>query len=89
MTNSPAGQGRQTTREAVLNRPLPPKIPDAEFTPDPMSSFRVGDRIEHNRFGVGKVLEITGQVPEIKAKIIFDKFGEKILLLKYAKIRHV
>ena len=89
MTNSPAGQGRQTTREAVLNRPLPPKIPDAEFTPDPMSSFRVGDRIEHNRFGVGKVLEITGQVPEIKAKIVFDKFGEKILLLKYAKIRHV
>ena len=88
-TNSPAGQGRPTTRDAVLNRPLPPKIPDAEFTPDPMSSFRVGDRIEHNRFGVGKVLEITGQVPEVKAKITFDKFGEKILLLKYAKIRHV
>ena len=87
--NSPAGQGRPVTRDAVLNRPLPPKIPDAEFTPDPMSSFQVGDRIEHNRFGVGKVLEITGQVPEIKAKITFDRFGEKILLLKYAKIRHV
>ena len=72
-----------------MSRPLPPKIPDAEFTPDPMSSFRVGDRIEHNRFGVGKVLEITGQVPEIKAKITFEKFGDKILLLKYAKIRHV
>ena len=86
---SPVETPRPTTREVLLNRPLPPKIPDAEFTPDPMSSFRVGDRIEHNRFGVGKVLEITGQVPEIKAKIVFDKFGEKILLLKYAKIRHV
>ena len=78
-----------TTREAVLNRPLPPKIPDAEFTPDPMSTFRVGDCVEHNRFGVGKVLEISGNVPDIKAKIAFDKYGEKILLLKYAKIRHV
>ena len=86
---SASGPVSATTREAVLNRPLPPKIPDAEFTPDPMSSFQVGDRVEHNRFGVGKVLEITGQVPEIKAKIAFEKFGEKLLLLKYAKIRHI
>ena len=87
--NSPVGTPRPTTREAVLNRPLPPKVPDAEFTPDPMSSFRVGDRIEHNRFGVGKVLKISGEVPDIKANIVFEKYGEKILLLKYARIRHI
>ena len=87
--NSPVGPPRPTTREALLNRPLPPKVPDAEFTPDPMSSFHVGDRIEHNRFGVGKVLTITGEVPDIKASIVFEKYGEKILLLKYAKIRHI
>ena len=80
---------RPTTREAVLNRPLPPKVPDAEFIPDPMSSFHPGDRIEHNRFGAGKVLEISGTVPELKAKVVFDRFGEKTLLLKYAKIRHL
>ena len=80
---------RPSTLDAVRNRPLPPKVPDAEFTPDPMSSFRVGDRIEHNRFGVGKVLSITGEVPDIKAKVTFDSYGEKILLLKYAKIRHL
>ena len=68
-------------------RPKPPETPD--FVPDPMSSFRVGDRIEHNRFGVGKVLEITGQVPELKARIAFDAYGEKLLLLKFAKIRHI
>ena len=77
------------TLDAVRNRPLPPKVPDTEFTPDPMSSFHVGDRIEHNRFGVGKVLDISGEVPDIKAKVSFDNFGEKILLLKYAKIRHL
>ena len=86
---SPVIPSRPVTREAMLGRPLPPKIPDAEFTPDPMSSFHVDDRIEHNRFGAGKVLEISGQVPEIKAKIAFERFGEKILLLKYAKIRHI
>ena len=88
------GNGRRPesgnlTREALANRPLPPKIPDTEFVPDPMSSFHVGDSIEHNRFGVGKVLEITGQVPDIKARIAFEKYGEKLLLLKFAKIRHV
>ena len=82
-------QSRPTTLDAVRNRPLPPKVPDTEFTPDPMSSFHVGDRIEHNRFGVGKVLDITGEVPDIKAKVSFENFGEKILLLKYAKIRHL
>ena len=53
-----------------------------------MSSFRVGDWIEHNRFGVGKVLEINGKIPDLKAKIGFDRYGEKLLLLKFAKIRH-
>ena len=67
--------------------PKPPII-DANFIPDPMSSFQVGDQIEHNRFGVGKVLEISGQVPDLKAKIFFEKYGEKLLLLKFAKMRH-
>ena len=68
--------------------PAKPPVIDANFVPEPMSSFRVGDSIEHNRFGAGKVLEITGQIPELKAKILFEKYGEKLLLLKYAKIRH-
>jgi DNA helicase-2/ATP-dependent DNA helicase PcrA len=53
-----------------------------------MSSFKVGDRIEHNRFGEGVILEITGQLPDLKAKVRFDQYGEKLLLLKFAKLRH-
>ena len=75
------------SREALRNRPLPPKIPDADFTPVAMTELKVGHRIEHNRFGFGKVLDISGSVPDLKAKIVFDDYGEKILLLKYAKIR--
>ena len=66
-----------------------PDIIDANFVPDPMSSFKVGDRIEHNRFGAGQVLEIMGQIPELKAKIHFDQYGDKLLLLKFAKLRHI
>lgn len=79
------------SRTAATSRPegmVRPPVIDADFVPEPMSSFRVGETIEHNRFGVGKVLEITGQVPDLKAKIRFDKYGEKLLLLKFAKLRH-
>jgi DNA helicase-2/ATP-dependent DNA helicase PcrA len=78
---------RPVTKEDLRNRPLPPKIPDSEFTPVPMTELKEGQRIEHNRFGFGKILQITGSVPDLKAKIVFDSYGEKILLLKYAKIR--
>ena len=80
-------QRPKTTAEALRNRPLPPKIPDTEFIPVPMTELKAGQRIEHNRFGFGKILEITGNVPDLKAKVVFDDYGEKILLLKYAKIR--
>ena len=66
-----------------------PPVIDANFVPDAMSSFKVGDRIEHNRFGAGVVKEITGQIPELKAKITFDQYGDKLLLLKFAKLRHI
>jgi DNA helicase-2/ATP-dependent DNA helicase PcrA len=78
-------------RASLPSRPSEPERPpliDPDFVPEPMSSFRVGNQIEHNRFGAGKVLEITGQVPDLKAKILFEKYGEKLLLLKFAKIRH-
>ena len=51
--------------------------------------LKAGQRIEHNRFGFGNILEITGSMSDLKAKIAFDEHGEKILLLKYAKIRVV
>ena len=80
-------QPAYTGKAAVLNRPLPPKIPDAEFVPVPMSAIKTGQRVEHNRFGGGLVEEITGTIPDLKARINFDAYGEKVILLKYAKLR--
>lgn len=62
-------------------------LADADFVGVPMTELSVGQRIEHNRFGLGTILELSGRAPEMKAKIRFDVHGEKLLLLKYAKIR--
>ncbi len=65
------------------------RVPDSEFEPTPILQLKSGQRIEHNRFGFGKIIEITGGAADLKAKIAFDDHGEKILILKYAKIRVV
>ena len=52
-----------------------------------MRQLRVGERVEHNRFGAGTILNLSGTAPDMKAHIKFDLHGEKLLLLKYAKIR--
>ena len=74
-----------------IRRPqaVPLKTSDADFEPTPIMELKAGQRIEHNRFGFGNIVEITGSVTDLKAKIAFDDHGEKILLLKYAKIRRV
>ena len=77
-------------RPAAPQRPsfsTKPEIIDPEFVPVPMTELYTGERIEHNRFGGGLILEISGTAPELKARIRFDDYGEKLLLLKYAKLR--
>ena len=68
-------------------QPVAPRTADVNFEPTPILQLRAGQRIEHNRFGFGKILEISGNAADLKAKIAFDDHGEKILILKYAKIR--
>ena len=84
---SPAGNAAPVP----VRRPqsVAPRVPDADFEPTPIMQLRAGQRIEHNRFGFGQILEISGNPADLKAKIAFDEHGEKILILKYAKIRVV
>ena len=75
-----------------VSRPQPAAsnhVPAADFEPTPILQLKEGQRIEHNRFGYGKIVEISGPLTDRKARIAFDDHGEKILLLKYAKVRVV
>ena len=90
-TERPSPAPVRRTEPMPVRRPqtVAPRVPDADFVPTPILQLRAGQRIEHNRFGFGKILEISGNPADLKAKIAFDEHGEKILILKYAKIRAV
>lgn len=66
---------------------LPPMDPPKDFVPQDMSLFREGQRIEHNRFGFGRIITLSGVIPELRAVVDFEVYGTKTLLLKYAKMR--
>ena len=48
--------------------------------------LQAGMRINHERFGQGKILQIEGLPDNKKAIIFFDGSGQKTLLLKFAKL---
>ncbi|MCS3868521.1 DNA helicase-2/ATP-dependent DNA helicase PcrA [Chryseobacterium ginsenosidimutans] len=52
--------------------------------------IEVGDKVRHDRFGIGEVAFLDGTDPQnIKAKVIFMHEGEKNLILKYAKLTKI
>ena len=48
--------------------------------------LQTGMRVNHDRFGKGKILKIEGLSDNKKAIIFFDGLGQKTLLLKFAKL---
>ena len=51
----------------------------------PAGLLKEGNRIEHQRFGVGKVVKLEGMGENAKATVEFVNSGSKQLLLKFAK----
>ena len=72
-----------TTPKAAA--PLPPEDPN--FVAGDISQLKVGDMVQHQRFGRGVVAEIEGEGQNQKAKVNFDNIGTKVLVLKFAKMR--
>ena len=94
------GRSPMNKKDSNSNSPqkvIPPhkkmvNINDAKREVDPSFASAAGKieegmRVEHLRFGKGKVTKLEGQEPNKKATIVFDSLGEKQLLLKFAKLR--
>jgi DNA helicase-2/ATP-dependent DNA helicase PcrA len=64
---------------------LPPEDPN--FVAGDITGLKVGDRVQHQRFGIGNVLSIDGDGDSKKANVSFDSVGSKTLVLKFAKMR--
>ncbi len=58
-----------------------------DTAPAQSSALKVGNVIEHERFGIGSVLEVEGTGDNTKARIKFLNVGEKTLLLKFARYK--
>lgn len=52
-------------------------------------NLRTGDTVYHDKFGKGTILNISGNWPDSKAVIEFETQGQKVLLLKFAKLTKV
>ncbi len=63
--------------------------PDSKFTASPSSALKAGMRVEHERFGKGKILQITQSSGNQVATVFFEGAGQKQLLLKFAKLKIV
>lgn len=51
-----------------------------------LSGLHVGSKVRHDRFGEGGIVSIEGEGGNAKATVAFDHFGQKQLLLKFAKL---
>lgn len=89
----PAAAQRSVSQPAVTpsrpmpQRPAPAHTPSPGFTPSPISDLRVGQKVEHDRFGFGTILSFDGEGVNRKSVVEFDNGGKRTLLLKFAKLR--
>ncbi|MFR9603791.1 MAG: UvrD-helicase domain-containing protein [Rikenellaceae bacterium] len=51
-----------------------------------VGGYKVGDRVEHPKFGVGEVKGIESLATDHKLIVDFGNYGEKTLLAKFAKL---
>jgi len=49
-------------------------------------SYRVGTKVSHQKFGRGKIISKEGFGDKTKVVVFFNNFGQKKLLLKFAKL---
>lgn len=61
--------------------------PSPDFKPSNTNNLQVEQLVEHPKFGYGKVQKIEVEGLNKKATIQFEHFGEKTLLLSFAKLR--
>ncbi|PTN10212.1 ATP-dependent helicase [Mangrovibacterium marinum] len=65
------------------------KKQNQNFDGDDPRDIQAGMTVEHQRFGKGKVQQVDGTFPNLKATVFFPNAGQKQLLLKFAKLRIV
>ena len=90
--SSPSRQQRPSSAQSsphLVRKQAPassPKGPSIGNSPSQINAIQVGMMVSHAKFGVGKVLSVEGEGDSRKAMIFFDNVGQKLLVLKFAKL---
>ena len=61
-------------------------VPKATGKSSTTMKLEIGERVSHDTFGLGKVIEVSGEGDRAEATIDFGSFGHKRLLLRYAPV---
>ncbi len=64
-------------------------IPSENFEASDTSNLQAEQKIEHQKFGFGVVIKVEGSAHNPIATILFEKNGERKIMLNYAKLRIV
>ena len=77
-----------TNRTAPEIRPAAKQMAaDGDFTTHQSSQLSSGMKIEHQRFGIGTILDIDQSQPDHKIIVDFDNVKQRTLLLKFARFK--
>ncbi len=73
----------------VKKKPQPASVqrgPAVPNNPAQIGAIMPGMKVQHDKFGIGKVLAVEGSADSRKATVFFEGVGQKQLMLKFAKL---
>jgi DNA helicase-2/ATP-dependent DNA helicase PcrA len=79
--------GRESESVGKTARKAESSADSVPFEGDDAEKIVQGMKVEHQRFGVGKVLKVEGVAPNKKAIVFFHNSGQKQLLLRFARLK--
>ncbi len=65
------------------------EMPNYEEESQEVVELKKGSLVEHEMFGKGKVIQISGRGDAMKATVHFDEVGVKSLIVKFARLKAV
>lgn len=73
-------------RVSILTKPVASSLPKKHAVTD---TFTKGDKVRHKIWGIGTVLDVIGEGPNIQMKIQFPTKGVRQVVVKYAPLEKI
>ena len=78
---------REVRPKVTVSRPVAPLGRSPTAKSETPTGFRLGQRVKHNTFGEGVILNYEGEGPQARVQVNFEKKGNKWLAVAYANLQ--